>query len=130
MRNAFVIGPSRWEFQVGKEATQINGGQTEASNRLGRWKVFNSCDDTISFPVFEPTRTQVTETAFLQENRPWPVFAHKLGDAKEQSSAKRAGRFNQQGDAWAVGGDGRLLRAHGLFEPMRPDEKTQFNLRF
>jgi len=128
--NAFVVWPSRWEFQVGKEATQVDCRQSEASNRIGSWAVFHSCDDTISLPIFQPTRTQVTETAFLQENGPWPVFAYILGDAEEQSSPKRAGRFNQQGDARTVGVNRRVFRAHGLFEPMPVEEKTQLELRF
>ena len=92
--NGFVIGAYRGQMEVRQQKTKIDDRQPEFADSLRHRAIFDSRDHAVTFPVLQPTRADIAQAAFLEEDGPGSMLANIPGNAHEQPASECPRRFN------------------------------------
>ena len=104
---------------------QVNRRQAQTLDGFGHLKAFDTSNDAVALPILQPTGSEITQAALLQEDGPWIVRAKILGDAQKQSTPEGARGFNEQRYAWTAGMFGIVLHAAIMLAWWSYDKESQ-----
>ena len=86
-RYDLVIGRDQGDdLKVRKQTAEIDGGQAEFEDRVRNLAGLHASDDSIAFPVLQPSGRGISLSAFAEVDRPMTVGSNESRDPMQQTT--------------------------------------------